>query len=499
LPEDVVRNSALLGLAYCWILWFRGQIGAIEPHLANAENALSELSSADDAAYADLPAHLAVMRSIVARCDNDFEAAVVFAERALRLTPENLPPQENAQLRTVIFMALASAHDGAGDLERAVEAYAETIRWSRLGANAAGVTGMTHWLIGTLWLLGRLRAADEACRKALSYLRERGMARLPVAGIMHLRMSEILLERNDLEAAETHLARGTELGKWSGRFDAVQNAAPVLARLRQARSDANGALAAIQEAESALGEQPSSLSRARLLALRANMLIRQGALAEATRCVEQAVHLAGRDRGPIGERVALTASRLMLTQDRPDQAIAGLTQSLADAEASGRFGVALELRILRSLALARQGDAREARADLERALALAEPESYVRIFLDEVQSMQMLIAQWLAHADASPLRDYATHLLSQFDTEPQTITATQEKDSPTGDLIEPLSQRELEVLHLIALGKTNKEIAQQLIVAPGTVKAHTASIYRKLDVANRTEAAARARQFGILP
>ena len=91
------------------------------------------------------------------------------------------------------------------------------------------------------------------------------------------------------------------------------------------------------------------------------------------------------------------------------------------------------------------------------------------------------------------------HLLSQFDAEPYLVTVAQEKASPAGDLVERFSQRELEVLHLIALGRTNQEIARQLIVSPGTVKAHTASIYRKLDVANRTEAVARARQLGVLP
>ena len=104
-------------------------------------------------------------------------------------------------------------------------------------------------------------------------------------------------------------------------------------------------------------------------------------------------------------------------------------------------------------------------------------------------------------------RDYAIRLLSHFDAEPHVVTAPQVKASPAGDpsassgqaLVEPLSQRELEVLHLIAVGRTNQEIARQLIVSPGTVKAHTSSIYRKLDVANRTEAVARARQLGILP
>ena len=113
--------------------------------------------------------------------------------------------------------------------------------------------------------------------------------------------------------------------------------------------------------------------------------------------------------------------------------------------------------------------------------------------------MQMLLAQWLARAGVGSLRDYAIRLLSQFDAEPQVVTAPQRIASPTGDLVEPLSQRELEVLHLVALGRTNQEIAQQLVVSRGTVKAHTAHIYRKLDVANRTEAVARARQLGILP
>jgi LuxR family maltose regulon positive regulatory protein len=152
---------------------------------------------------------------------------------------------------------------------------------------------------------------------------------------------------------------------------------------------------------------------------------------------------------------------------------------------------------------------------------MAEPEGYVRVFLDKGPPMQMLIAQWLAHAGAGPLRDYAVHLLAQFDAEPRLVSASpphsaaQGMASSTGDpaashgvspvepsgqaLVEPLSQRELEVLHLIALGRTNQEIARQLVVATGTVKAHAAHIYRKLDVANRTEAVARARQLGLLP
>lgn len=113
--------------------------------------------------------------------------------------------------------------------------------------------------------------------------------------------------------------------------------------------------------------------------------------------------------------------------------------------------------------------------------------------------MQLLLTQWLAQASSSALRDYTIHLLSQFDAEPHGDMVAQTNAATTDSMVEPLSRRELEVLHLMALGRTNREIAQQLVVAPGTVKAHTASIYRKLNVANRIEAVVCARQLGILP
>ncbi len=503
LPEDVVWNSAPLAVAYCWALWFKGQITAIEAHLVDAERALDQWMAhqgpnATDEAYIILPVMVATLHSIIARYNEDFAAACAHGERALALLPKNLPAQADAQLRGMIFVALASAYDGAGDLERAVDAYTETTRWSRLGRSTVGVAGMTYRMIGVLRLLGRLGAAETACREAFRFLEEQGMARLPAAGILHLAIAEVLLERNELAAVEDHLARGPELGKGSGRLDTVRNAARVLTRLRLAHGDASGALAAVEEAQSAL-EEPSPLALAELLALKAWALTRQGNLGQAAGCIDEAARLAGPDRGQVGEAVALAAARLHLAQNQPGEVVAELTRSLAAAEKNGQWGTAIEMHILRSLALWGQGDAPGAEAALESALTLAKPEGYVRVFLDAGPPMPALLAQWRMHADPGPLRDYALRLLSQFAAEPPGAPATAEKAPPAGDLPEPLSPRELEVLHLMALGRTNLEIARQLVVAPGTIKAHAASIYRKLDAANRTEAVARARQLGILP
>jgi LuxR family maltose regulon positive regulatory protein len=158
------------------------------------------------------------------------------------------------------------------------------------------------------------------------------------------------------------------------------------------------------------------------------------------------------------------------------------------------------------LVVDKAGDANQANLALTQCLELSAPEGYLRVFLDAGQPMRKLLTHWLAQeqvhrpADTNPdfLRDYATHLLSQFDTESYVVTGTVGKKTISDPLVESLSQRELEVLRLIALGMTNEAIARQIIVSPGTVKAHTANIYRKLDVANRTEAVARARQLGLI-
>ena len=203
----------------------------------------------------------------------------------------------------------------------------------------------------------------------------------------------------------------------------------------------------------------------------------------------------------------ITQARVLIAQKKLDEAIRLLSGLEEAARSGGRQGRLLEILILRALALQAAGDPTQANIALTNSLALAEPEGYLRIYLDEGRPMQRLLAQWLDDAERGPLRDYAMRLHSHFAAERHEITAAQRKAYPPGApltrpgqaLVEPLSRRELEVLQLIALGRTNQEIARQLIVSPGTVKAHTASIYRKLDVANRTEAVARARQLDILP
>lgn len=487
LPEDTIKNSASLGVAYCWVLWFKGHIEQIESHLVHAEGAWRDQ---ENESGADLPAQLVALRSIIARYQGDYETAITHAKHALQLLPEHLPAYTNAQLRMLISFSLASACEGVGHLEQAVNAYTESTQWSRAANNPAGIAA-TYRLAGILRLLGRLRDADQVCRQALEYAGSQDMNRLPAAGILHIAMSEVLVEQNKLDEAREHLAQAVELGKGGGRLDAARNVAFSLVRLRLAHGDAEGAFAAIHEAISALEEPPSPLAKAELLALQSRIHLHQGTIHDAIRCVAKAVQLAGWDRGLTGSLVALAEARVAGAQQ---DALVRLARAVADTESMRHFGAVIELRVLRSLLFVAQVKLSDAYADLERALELAGPEGYVRVFLDEGQPMQILIARWLSQSGDGPLRGYAAELLEQFESEPLPAAAV----SPQQVLIEPLTARELEVLHIMALGKTNQQIAEQLVVARGTVKAHTASIYRKLDTTNRTEAVARARELGIL-
>lgn len=509
LPEEMVCRDALLSLAYCWVLWLKGQMSELEAHLLDAERALdrtvaqAESNGADGAGESDivLRVQVATLRSIVARYGNDVAAACAYAEKALAQVPADLPPQVNAQLRALIFLALGSACDAAGELDRAADAYAETIRWSFVGRNATGVAGITFRLVGLLRMLGRLRAAEAACRKAMRFMEEQGLDRLPAAGILHVAVAGLLLERNQVQAAEDHLALGAALGKRSGRLDAALNAAPVLVRLRLARGEISGALAATQEAELALGAPRSHLARAELLALQARVLLRQGSLAEAAECATEAARLAGQDRGQTGEAIALAASRLLIARSTPGEAVADLTRSLAAAENSGRLGTVIELRLLRCLTLARQGARQEAEADLLRALSLAAPEGFVRVFVDEGPLMAEQLRRVAARAardgaSMEHLAEYASRLLAAFDAPgsgPRNLASAR-----PAALIEPLSEREREVLGLMAEGLTNEQIAGRLIIALGTVKAHVHNIAGKLGAQNRAHAVARAKELELL-
>jgi LuxR family maltose regulon positive regulatory protein len=199
---------------------------------------------------------------------------------------------------------------------------------------------------------------------------------------------------------------------------------------------------------------------------------------------------------PPHEMEYMVLARILVAQGRSDQAVRRLGGLLEGAYARGHTSRAIETLNLQALALQAQGAAEQAITALGRALSLAEPGGFVRTFVDEGPSMASLLYQAVA-CGITP--DYGRRLLAAFAITEPDETASSQTAAPGPDLMEPLSEREREVLELLAIGLSNREIASRLFVSLNTVKAHTRSIYGKLGVHNRTQAVAMARTMGVLP
>jgi LuxR family maltose regulon positive regulatory protein len=508
LPEDLIRESMSLSVARCWTLFLRGQITEMAARLKDAlqrsaQPGASELP-ADHPADATLPAQIANLQSIAARHSGDFGAAVAHAHRALELIPApDVPWLGTATL------SLGLAYRGAGDLAKASQACAEALPLLRASGNFIAAMIGVYYLANIHQMQGNLRQAAEVCREALQHARQERREHFPAYGMVHVALADVLREWNQLEEAEHHLFRGMEIGEQGGYLEVLKSGNLALARLKQAKGDASGALAAIQQADRVARRIGTPLALTEIAAQRARLLVQQGKVAEAASWAERSALDMDAGAG-VTDLVATVGARVLIAQDRLDKAAERLTQLFAAADTDGRLGNAIEVLVLRALALRQQGHTEQALADLERALTLAEPEGYVRVFADEGPRMGTLLVQFLRwqrrgrrSARHRITLDYVRRLLLAFPERTREMSDSTEYPALSLAhrdllLVDPLTDRELEVLRLMARGMTNREIAQKLVVASGTVKAHAASIYRKLDVHNRTQAVTLARELELI-
>ena len=473
--------------------WF-GEIDEVDVLLAEAEKHIrSGIPSSDTQS---MLGHLDYIKSRVTAMRGDIHRAI-----ELSLTARENTPANNLALQGGIGVMLGYAYFLDGDFPNAIQTLNEAIQ-SGITANVFSTTIGAYCVLARLYAIqGQLHRAFETYQEAGKFAREAGNGHHGGIGIVDAGIAGILYEWNDLETALTHIKEGMEFIPYWSKTDDLALAYANLARIQQAQGNTAAALDTIEKGAQAIhtsGVFPEA--REEVVTGEIRLRLPQGnSLATGLWASSLEKDLSLGDPFRFGNELAhITLARLYMIQRKLDECLGLLSRLEANAQSGGRTGRVIEILILKALTMQKLGEPTQALAILAKSLELAEPEGYIRVFVDEGQSMQLLIAQWLALTNASPLRDYAIHLLSQFDAELQRIT-TQEKSTPATELVEPLSKREMEVLYLMALGRTNQEIAQQLVVAIGTIKAHAASIYRKLDAANRTEAVARARLLGILP
>jgi len=310
----------------------------------------------------------------------------------------------------------------------------------------------------------------------------------------------VLREWNQLEAAEASLAQGMDLirGRLTVEADLVLLGSTALARLHQARGAYSLALSTMKSfAQLADQRHFFPLLAAQGAAMQAQIELAQGNLAEALRWADESFRFPrDDDLSYLHEQEYLTLARVRIAEGRDDpagpflQEAQGVLQRLREsAEAKERLGSVLEILVLQALAFHAQGNHMQALSTLERALLLAEPEGYIRLFVDEGTPMLALLRQARARGRVA---GYVSTLLSAFGEQGEVHVLHTRK------LAEPLTEREREVLQLLAAGASNREIARRLVLSIGTVKKHVSNICGKLDAQSRTQAIARARTLHLL-
>jgi LuxR family maltose regulon positive regulatory protein len=503
LPDELIRVRPVLSVGYAGALLVSGQLEGVEARLREAERWLETTADAregpeapssamvvvDEEEFRRLPGAIAIYRAAQALALGDVAGTVTHARRALDLVAD-----DDHLGRGAAAGFLGLTYWTSGELEAAHRSWADAMASLKTAGHVSDAIGCAIALADIEIAQGRLREAMSTYERGLQLATEPGAPVLRGAADMHVGISELFRERNDLEAASEHLLTSRELGDENGLPQNPYRSRVAAARIRRAEGDLDGALELLIEAERLYVGDFSPNVRP-IAALQARVWIAQGRLSEARGWAREHGLSAADDLTYVQEFEHITLAAVLVAQgihDGADHTIveaADLTERLLGAaEDGGRHGTAIEILVVQALARHARGDLAGAIASLDRAVALAEPEGYVRVFIDEGPRMAALLKLAAKQPNAP---SYLRRLLAAVVTAEGAAAVAQ-------PLIEPLSERELEVLRLLATDLGGPEIARELVVSLSTVRTHTQNIYAKLGVNSRRAAIRRAADLGLL-
>jgi LuxR family transcriptional regulator, maltose regulon positive regulatory protein len=503
LPDDLFEARPVLAVGWVAMRLVRGEAGGVEARLAQAERWLTpgaqarEGSSprstgmvvADEAAFQRLPGAVSVYRTALAMAHGDVTGTIAHAQRVL-----DVVAADDHLERGSAEGFLALAHWTRGDLEAAHRWWTDAAVSLELAGHHSDAIGCSIALADIRIAQGRLNEAMQTYERGMSLAAQQAAPSLRGVPDMHVGMSELFRERNDLALATHHLLSSEELGEHAGLAQNPYRWRIAMARVREAEGDLAAALELLDEAERLYASDYYPNVRP-IPAMKARILIAQGQLSQALAWASAHGVSVKDELSYVREFDHITLARLLLAgpaRDRGDdsarEAVELLERLLRAADAGRRTRSIIEILVLEALAHQSRGDVAAGLAQLERALRLAEPEGYVRVFADEGPPMAALLG---AAAEREIAPSYVRHLLTAFGD-------AYDRRPIMQPLVEPLSERELDVLRLLATDLTGPEIARELVVSLSTVRSHTKAIYAKLGVNGRRSAVTRADELHLL-
>jgi LuxR family maltose regulon positive regulatory protein len=504
LPDEQVSSRPRLCSFSAWALYMNGQNQAAERWLQAAERALDaatdglgEVSSEDPGQLNERDkleqrGRVAAIRASMAFRQGNAPGIFKFSRQALEYLPE-----KSLMWRCITAMALGMAQDLSGDTEAASRTLTEAVAISKASGNIYLILSTSLHLGTILMSQGRLKQVYEMCQELLQLAEERGVLHTEMAGCLYDELGLVLCEWNDLDDAMRHLKKGSELSERGYDLGVLGWSYLTMLRALFTQGDVAGAEGIIQKMEKM--EQESDVPpwyTSPKEAWRARLWLSQGDLDAASQWVQDRGLNVDAELPYLREAEYIVLARILVAQNRLAEALELLERLYKAAEQGGRIAVVAEVSRIQALAHQARGENEAALTALAGALSLVESGGYVRVFVDEGEPMAQLLRQVASRgmvAKADVTRAYVERLLAAFE-----VSQAKGTFLTAQPLVEPLSERELEVLRLIAGGLSNQEIAQELVIAVGTVKAHTSTIYRKLDVRGRAQAVIRARKLNLL-
>ena len=479
LPHKQIHHSAELSVLSAWVYLLTGQIPSVERYTQQAESLLAEGHH--------LHGDIATIRAYAAAERGEIARAVTLAEHALQLMGDKKRGEQG-----VAYFVLSGTRMMQGNLHGAAEAARRAADVGQQGGNLHIVLPALNTLASVQMTLGELHEAQATAEAALERATPASGKPLPIAAGPLSTLADLALEWNDLERAEGIARQAVALSERWGNQDNLCAAYLTLAQILIMRKAANKAQEAHQKAQTVscsvtvLPTFPPCLR-----ATQAQLWLATGDLIALTAWIRET--RLPTPLGPVHADEALTLTRAHLALDDLDAATQVLANVREMARAHGMTTARIEALALQAVVHHRQGESSQAQATLLEALTLADPQGYVRRFIGLGTEMTALLRKINTSQQPPHITRYIESLLQAAGEPPETPPR-----KPQPALIEPLSERELEVLTTVAEGLTNRETAQRLYIAESTVKSHLNSVYGKLDVTNRTEAVAKARHLGLI-